>query len=73
MTRVVLCAVLSASVVACGGSPSAPSTVERFPNIIGTWSGTRTDDLRLEDGSTRNNGCDEVWTVTSQVDGSLAG
>ena len=68
-----LCALTAASLGACGGGPSSPSGVSRYPEIVGTWSGTRAVEARFEDGSTSSNVCFEEWTITSQSDSSFAG
>ena len=60
------------SLAACSDSPASPSTAG-FPDIRGTWVGTRTVDARLEDGTTTNNMCAERWTVQTQSGASFAG
>lgn len=56
----------------CGG-PTGPDRVGRFPDVVGTWVGPRTVDVRENDGTTSSNACDEEWTIRSQSDADFAG
>ena len=64
---------LAVSLAGCSDSPASPSTSTGFPDIRGTWIGTRTVDARLEDGTTTSNICAERWTIRIQSDPSFAG
>ena len=64
---------LAVSLAGCSESPASPSTSTGFPDIRGTWIGTRAVDARLDDGTTTNNMCAERWTIHVQSDASFAG
>ena len=74
MMRAVFWMLLACSLAGCSDSPTSPSTTSAgFPDIRGTWIGSRTVDARLEDGATTNNTCAERWTIQTQSDVSFAG
>ena len=63
---------LAVTLAGCSDSPASPSNTG-FPDIRGTWIGSRTVDARLDDGTTTNNMCAERWTIQIQSDASFAG
>jgi len=74
MTRAVLWIVVAASLAGCSDSSTSPSTNSTgFPDIIGTWLGSRTVNARLEEGTTTNNVCAERWSVKTQAGASFTG
>ena len=74
MTRAVFWMLLTCLLAGCSDSSTSPSTTSSgFPDIRGTWTGTRTVDARLEDGATTNNMCAERWSIQTQSDASFAG
>ena len=74
MSRVCLWVLLALSASACSDSPSGPSTNSSgFPDVRGTWIGSRTVDARADDGTATNNVCAERWTIHTQSGGSFAG
>jgi hypothetical protein len=74
MSRVGVCLLLVLFAPACSDSPSGPSTNSAgFPDIRGTWVGSRSVDARLDDGTTTNNLCAERWTIQTQSNASFAG
>src|SRR4029450_12571704 len=74
MMRAVLWMLLASSFAGCSGGPTNPSnTATRFPDIRGTWMGSRTVDARLDDGTTTHDVCAERWTIRAQSDASFSG
>ncbi len=69
--RAVAWMLLAGTLAGCNG-PTSLSPLP-FPDIVGTWIGSRTVDLRIDDGSTRSNVCTEPWMITTQSDGSFTG
>src|SRR5262245_34368642 len=74
MMRAVTWTLLACSLAGCGDSLTNPSTTSAgFPDIRGTWMGSRTVDARAEDGTTTNTVCAERWTINSQSNATFAG
>lgn len=74
MSRALVCLLLALLAPACGDSASGPSTNSAgFPDLRGTWVGSRRMDTRAEDGTATNNVCAERWTIQTQSGGSFAG
>jgi hypothetical protein len=73
MTRIVFWMLFAGSLAGCGDSPASPTTSTGFPDIRGTWIGSRTVNARLDDDTTTNNVCAERWTIATQSDGFFAG
>jgi len=66
---------LASSLAGCSSdSPASPSnTPPGFPNVIGTWLGSRTEDTRVAGGAATHSECAERWTVRTQNNASFAG
>jgi hypothetical protein len=72
MMRSALWMLLASSLAGCGDSPASPSTSAGFPDVRGTWIGSRTVEA-IESGVTTHDVCAERWTVRIQSDASFAG
>jgi hypothetical protein len=72
--RAVVWMLLASSLASCSDSPASPSSASAgFPNIIGTWLGSRTEDAHVAGGATVHSECAERWTVLTQNNASFAG
>lgn len=73
--RTALWMLVASSLAGCSSdSPASPSNASTgFPNVIGIWLGSRTEDTRVAGGAATHSECAERWLVHTQNNASFAG